>query len=162
MQVDEIAILDLASSELNFFRSLKELTLKSAEYIKSENMEDLMSILQEKQALISRYNVFVEEWNKVGSLLEIKDGYYNPDFWNLLFQIFEAKSSEKGPFSVKLRSLIGQTKTLAEELIKIEDDLQEVLNEYVKRLRVRISQISKGRDACKGYAKAGGASLFGR
>jgi len=162
LQVDEIAILDLASSELHFFSSLKELTLRSANHIESENMEDLMSVLQEKQVLISRYKVFAEEWNKIGLSLEIKDGYYNPDFWNLLFQIFEAKSSKKGPFSVKLRELIGQTKTLAEELVKIEDGLQEALNEYVKRLRIRISQISKGRDACKGYASAGGAPLFGR
>ena len=162
MQVNEITVLDLASSELEFLHSFRKLILRSAENIKSENMEELMSVLQEKQTMISKYNVFLEEWNKIGLFLKIKDGYNNPDFLNLLFQIFPADSSEKSRFSAKLESLVNQRKTLVEELIKIEDDAQEVLNDYVKRLRARISQVSKGRDACKGYAAAGGASLFGR
>ncbi|MCL1874686.1 MAG: hypothetical protein FWF87_00335 [Synergistaceae bacterium] len=161
MQVDEIAILDLASSELEFFRSLEKLILRSADHIKSENMEELISILQEKQAMISRYGVILEEWNKIGLSLEIEDGCNNPDFVNLLFQMFPAESSQKSAFSVKLELLIEQRKTLIEKLIKIEDDSQEVLNEYVKRLRGRISQVSKGRDACKGYARAGGSPLYG-
>jgi hypothetical protein len=162
LQVDEITILDLASSELKFFRSLKELILLSANHIKSEKIEDLMSVLREKQTMISRYDVILEEWNKIGISLDIEYGYNNPDFWNLLFQIFKEESSEKSHFSVKLSELIEQIKSLTEELIKIEDDAQEVLNEYVKRLRSRISQVSKGRDACKGYASAGGAYLYGR
>ena len=159
MQVEEVTVLDLASSELEFFRSLKKLIMKSTEHIESENMDDLMHVLKEKQNMISQYNVILEEWNKIGTSLEIKDGYNNPDFWRSLFNMFSAGSSEKGCFSDKLELFIEQRKTLVEELLKMEDDAREVLNEYVKRLRSRISQISKGRDACKGYAAAGGASL---
>ena len=162
MQVDEIAVLDLASSELEFFRSLRELILQSVDYIKSENMEELVPVLQEKQAMISRYDVILEEWNKIGLCFNIKNGRNNPDFWNLLFQALSAGSSLNGVFSVKIKSLIEQIKTLAEELLKTEDDAQEDLNEYVKRLRARISQVSKGRNACKGYASAGGSYLPGR
>ena len=158
MPVEEVTILDLASSELEFFRSLKKLILQSSEQIELENMDNLMHVLQEKQKMISQYDVISEEWNKIGLSLEIKDGYNNPDFWKYLFNMFSAGSSEKGCFSDKLELLLEQRKTLVEELLKIQDDAREVLNEYVKRLRSRISQISKGRDACKGYAAAGGAS----
>jgi hypothetical protein len=125
-------------------------------------MEELMYVLQEKQTMISRYDVIFDEWNEIASSLEIKEGRNNPDFWNLLLERFNAESSSKGSFSVKLRELIGQIKTLAEELIRIEDEAQEVLNDYVKRLRARISQVSKGKDACKGYARIGGAYVFDR
>jgi flagellar hook-associated protein FlgK len=162
LQVDEIAILDLASSELEFFRSLRELVRQSADHIKSENMEELVLVLQEKQAMISQYNIILEEWNKIGLSFEIEEGRNNFDFWTLLFNALSAESSKTEFFSAKIKSLIEQIKTLAEELLKTEDDAQEGLNEYVKRLRTRISQISKGRDACKGYASASGSSLPGR
>lgn len=161
MQVDEIVVLDLASTELEFFRNLKKLILRSTDYIKSENMEELISVLQEKQVMISRYEVILEEWNKIGLCLEIEDGRNNPDFINLLFQKLPAESSQKSTFSAKIESLIEQRKTLIEELLKIEDEAQEVLNSYVNRLRSRIFQVSKGRDACKGYARAGGSLLYG-
>ena len=159
MQADEIAILDLASSELEFFRSLKKLVQRSAELIKSENMEELILVLEEKQTLISRYEVILNEWDNIGSSLGINGGRDNPDFWQLLLHELSGGSTEKGSFSGKIDSLLEQIKALADELVKMEDDSQEVLNEYVKRLRARISQVSKGRDACKGYASAGGSSL---
>ena len=162
MQVDETVILDLASSELEFFRSLKELILRAAQNINSENMEELMVVLQEKQEIISRYDIIWDEWNNIGLSLGIKDGRNNPDFWVLLFQMLPGGSSEKSLCSVKLKSLLEQSKVLVEELLKTEDDAQEVLNEYVERLRARISQVSKGRNACKGYASAGGSSFSGR
>ena len=162
MRVNEIAVLDLASTELEFFRSLRELISQSVDYIKSENMEELIPVLQEKQAMISRYDVIMEEWKEIGLSFDIKDGRNNPDFWTLLFQALPDKSSENGGFSVKIKSLIEQIKTLTEELLKTEDDAQEGLNEYVKRLRTRISEVSKGRDACKGYASASGSLLPGR
>jgi len=162
LQADEIAVLDLASSELEFFRTLRELIMQSANLIKSENMEELLPVLQEKQALISRYDVILEEWNKIGLSLEINEGRNNPDFWTLMLQALPGKSSNNEFFSVKIKSLIEQIKTLTEELLKTEDDAQEGLNEYVKRLRTRISEVSKGRDACKGYASASGSLLPGR
>ena len=159
MQVDEVAILDLASSELEFFRSLKKLILQSAELINSENMEELMLVLEEKQAMISRYEVFLEEWNNIGVSLCIEDGCDNTEFWTLLLQTLSSESSEKSPFYVKLKSLLLQTKTLTEELVNTENCSQEVLNEYIKNLRGRISQVSKGRNACKGYASANGSFI---
>ncbi|MCL1941339.1 MAG: hypothetical protein FWG09_05300 [Synergistaceae bacterium] len=122
-------------------------------------MEELMFVLEEKQTVISRYEVILEEWNNIGSSLGIKDGRDNPDFWQLLFKALSDGSPGKSDFSEKLDPLLGEIKALADELVKMEDESQEVLNEYVKRLRDRISQVSKGRDACKGYASAGGASL---
>jgi hypothetical protein len=136
--------------------------MRFADHVKTENMEELLFILHEKDSIISRYNLILKEWNKIGLSLDIKDGYNNPDFMNLLFQMFPPLSSGKGSFSVKLESFVNQKKTLLEELIKIEDGVQEDLSDYVKRLRVRISQVSKGRDACKGYAQAGGSSISGR
>ncbi|MCL2767509.1 MAG: hypothetical protein FWE49_02100 [Synergistaceae bacterium] len=162
MQVDEAAILDLASSELEFFRSLKKLIKLSADLINSENMEELMVVLEEKQTMISRYEIILEEWNSIGLSLDIKDGRDNPDFWVILFQALQDDQSKNDVFSVKLRSLFEQIKTLAEESVNIEDNSQEVLNEYVKRLRTRISQVSKGRNACKGYASASGGSISSR
>ena len=158
MQADKIAILDLAYSELEFFHSLKKLILQSADFINSENMEELMVVLEEKQTMISRYDAILEEWNNIGLSFDIKDGRNNPDFRDLLFRALPDESSENEAFSVKLKSAFEQIKVLAEELVNIEDDSQEVLNEYVKRLRARISQVSKGRKACKGYASASGAS----
>jgi len=162
LQVDEAAILDLASSELEFFRSLKKLIKLSADLINSENMEELMVVLEEKQTMISRYEIILEEWNSIGLSLDIKDGRDNPDFWVILFQALQDDQSKNDVFSVKLRSLFEQIKTLAEESVNIEDNSQEVLNEYVKRLRTRISQVSKGRNACKGYASASGGSISSR
>ena len=162
MQVNEIVILDLAASELEFFRSLKKLILQSADLINSENMEELMFVLQEKQAVISRYDIILEEWNNISLSLGIKDGRDNPEFFTLLSQALSDESSEKRAFFAKLESLFEQIKVLVEELIKMEDDSQEVLSEYAKRLRVRISQVSKGRNACKGYASASGTSLYCR
>ena len=162
MQADEIAILDLASSELAFFRSLKELVLQSADFINSENMEELIPVLEEKQREISKYDVILKEWRDIGLSFGIKDGRDNPDFWTLMFEALSKDLPEKRVFSDKLKSLVEQTKALIEELIKTEGDSQEVLNEYVKRLRSRISQLSKGRNACKGYASASGSPLSGR
>jgi len=165
LQADVIAVLDLAYSELEFFHSLKKLVLRSAELINSENMEELMYVLQEKQTLISQYNVILKEWNDIGLSLGMEGGRDNPDFWTLLFQALSDESSEKpekNAFSVKLKSLFKQIKALTEESINIENDSQEVLNEYIKRLRIRISQVSKGRNACKGYASASGSPISSR
>ena len=162
MQVDKTAILDLASSELEFFRSLKQLVLLSAELIKSESMEELMPVLEGKQTMISKYEIILGEWNNIGLSLGMKVGCDDPDFRMLLFQAISHELCEESSFLVRLKSLFEQIKALAEESICIEDDSQEVLNEYVKRLRARISQVSKGRNACKGYASASGSSITNR
>jgi hypothetical protein len=162
LQVDKTVILDLASSELEFFRSLKELVLRSAELIKSENMEELMPVLEGKQTMISKHKDILGEWNGIGLSLGLKVGCDDTDFRMQLFQALSNELFEESSFFVKLKSIFEQIKTLAEESICIEDDSQEVLNEYVKRLRARISQVSKGRDACRGYASASGSSLYSR
>jgi len=159
LQVDATAILDLASSELEFFRSLKKLILRSADLIESENMEELMLILEEKQTVISRYEVILGEWNDIGLSLGIKVGCEDPDFRMLLFQSMPNESPEEIAFSAKLKSLFEQIKTIIDESISVEDNSQELLDEYVKKLRARISQVSKGRNACKGYASASGSSI---
>ena len=159
MQVDVTAILDLASSELEFFRSLKKLILRSADLIESENMEELMLILEEKQTVISRYEVILGEWNDIGLSLGIKVGCEDPDFRMLLFQSMPNESPEEIAFIAKLKSLFEQIKTIIDESISVEDNSQELLDEYVKKLRARISQVSKGRNACKGYASASGSSI---
>ena len=162
MQVDKTAILDLASSELEFFRSLKELVLHSAELIKSENMEELMPVLEGKMTMISKHQVILGEWNDIGLSLGLKIGRDDTDFRMKLFQALSSDLFEESSFLIRLKSIFEQIKALAEESICIEDDSQEVLNEYVKRLRARISQVSKGRNACRGYASASGSSITSR
>ena len=142
---------DLLSEELGLYRSLRALVSRELEAIVlNEDMEELLNILQEKDAVISRLQLLVDSWQDALSDSGLRGTRGADGFWDqLLASLSEAHSDE-------LSQALQKTRAAAEELTKAEAGAQEELERHFAGLREKLASMTRGREAVIGYTKMGG------
>jgi hypothetical protein len=118
----------------------------------NEDMEELLSILLEKQELISRLQLLADSW--ADALPPDMDEVRGTEgFWNKLSEMFSEEQS------TELNELLAKTKDAAEDLMKAEKNVQADLEKHVQQLREKMLKMKRGRTAFIGYAKMGGGQF---
>ncbi len=74
----------LAEEEVALYRSLGELVDFEEERVRDADMEGLLSVLRQKQRIISRQEALFERWNEVSVSLGIEEVREGSMFWNTL------------------------------------------------------------------------------
>ena len=116
-------------------------------------MEQLLSILSEKQEVISSLQLLADSWMDALPLLGIDDLRGTPGFWNKLGALFSEEQS------AELNDLLSETRAAAEDLMEAEKNVQTELEKHVQQLREKMLEFKHGRSAVIGYAKMGGGQL---
>ncbi len=146
----EKALSSLVASELALFNELSLLVEKEEECVRAEDMEALLSILQEKQDVISRQESIQEGWGSIASSLGISEGRDGPSFWDFL----SAHLGEEG--ANDLKASLSVIRDVAGKVLEQEVRVQALLEQHVESLRKQMAQVSRGKKALHGYSKAGG------
>ena len=145
---------DLLSEELGLYRTLRAMVSRELEAILlNEDMEELLDILQEKDAVIFRLQLLVDSWQDALSDLGLQGTRGADGVWEqLLASLPEAHSGE-------LSQALQETRAIAEELSKAEASAQEELERYLSGLREKLASMTRGREAVIGYTKMGGSTF---
>lgn len=144
-------IKDLLSEELGLYHALRMMVSRELEAIVlDEDMEALLNILQEKQALISQLQLLTDSWQDVLSELGLGGTRGSDGFWAQLQALLP--ESHAGEFS----RLLQETRVAAEDLMKGEARAQEELEKHLGGLREKLASMTRGREAFIGYTKMGG------
>lgn len=149
LQVDEKILIDLINSESELYSQLLSLAPQAMSFIDSEDMEGLLTVLQEKQKIISKIELLSDSWDEVGARFGMPHGRVETDFWDKFMNVIPEKISST------LKTSLVQMRAIAENVLSADKVAQEVLEGYVNNLRARMAQVSNGRNAFKGYATVG-------
>jgi hypothetical protein len=114
------------------------------------DMEKLLSILQEKQNVISRLQLLSDAWGDALPMLGLEELRGTSGFWEKLSTLFPEKES------VEFDQVLSKTRSAAEDLMDAEKNVQTELEKHVEQLRSRMLQVTHGRSAFINYAKMGG------
>lgn len=144
-------IKDLLSEELGLYHTLRTMVSRELEAIVlDEDMEGLLNILQEKQALIAQLQLLVDSWRDVLSEAGIREMRGMDGFWDQLHTLLpEDRASE-------FTRILQEARSAAEELMRAETCAQEELEKHVGGLREKLASMTRGREAFIGYTKMGG------
>ncbi len=145
----ENVLSSLVSSELALFNELALLVDKEEECVLAEDMECLLTVLQEKQDVISRQEKIHEEWSSVSASLGISEGRDGPVFWSHLGELL-------GDGADDLKSSLSVIRDVAGRVLEQEIRVQTILEQHVDALRKQMAQVSQGKKALHGYSKSGG------
>lgn len=141
----------LLFEELGLYHALRTMVSRELEAIVLDrDMEALLSILQEKQALISQLQILTDSWNDVLSESGLGGARGADGFWDQLQALLP--EAHTGEFS----RLLQETRTAAEDLMKGEARAQEELEKHLGGLREKLVSMNRGREAVVGYTKMGG------
>ena len=145
---------DLLSEELGLYRTLRAMVSRELEAILlNEDMEELLDILQEKDAVIFRLQLLVDSWQDALSDSGLQGTRGADGFWEqLLASLPEAHSGE-------LSQALQETRAVAEELTRAEASAQEELERHLSGLREKLAAMTRGREAVIGYTKMGGSTF---
>jgi hypothetical protein len=145
---------NLLTLELSLYNTLRKMVLREMEAIVlNEDMEELLSILQEKQDVISRLQLLVDSWADTLPMLKLEESRGTADFWEKLAAFFPAEQA------AELKAALVETRAAGEELTEAEKRVQVELEKHVQQLRDKMLQMTRGRSAVIGYAKMGGGRL---
>ena len=140
--------------EQGMYDTLRKMVSREMEAIVlNGDMEELLSILQEKQEVISRLQLLSDSWVDVIPSLGLEESRGMSGFWEKLAALFSAEAS--GEFS----HILSETRSAAEDLMEAEAKVQTELEKHVEQLREKMLQMKQGRSAFIGYAKMGGGNL---
>ena len=106
MQDDILSkVKNLLTLELGVYTTLRKMVLREMEaVVLNENMEELLTILQEKQDVISRLQLLVDSWADAFPMLDMDENRGTEGFWEKLAALFpEEQTSE-------LRTLLAETR----------------------------------------------------
>lgn len=146
-------IKNLLVLEGNMYETLRRMVSRELEAILLHgNMEELLSILNEKQEVISRLQLLADSWTDTSSLLGI-DESHDVSIWSKLPELFSEEQI------AELNSLRSETRAAAEDLMEAEKDVQTELEKHALQLREKMLAFKHGRSAAVGYAKMGGGQL---
>ncbi|MPL96815.1 hypothetical protein SDC9_42999 [bioreactor metagenome] len=141
----------LASTELALYNELALLVQKEGECVRSGNLDCLLSILVEKQDVISRQELVQEGWNTICSGLGLSEGRDGPVFW-------EKVASLLGPDGTDdLKASLVVIRDVAGSVLEEEQEVQTLLEEHVADLRKEMLRLNRGKKAVHGYYKSGGS-----
>ena len=140
--------------EQGMYDTLRKMVSREMEAIVlNGDMEELLSILEEKQEVISRLQLLSDSWADVIPALGLEELRGTAGFWESLEALFSAEDS--GEFSQTL----SKTRSAAEDLMEAEARVQAELEKHVEQLRGKMLKMKQGRSAFIGYAKMGGGIL---
>jgi ribosome biogenesis GTPase A len=144
-------IKNLLSREMGIYGTLKTMVSRELEAIVlNHDMQELLSILQEKQEVISSLQLLADTWTDVLSSVGFEESRGTPGFWEKLSEFFSEEEN------VEFNQILSETRTAAEDLMKAEEKVQAELEKHVQQLREKMLQMQQGRSAFIGYAKTGG------
>jgi hypothetical protein len=145
---------DLLTLELGLYTALRKIVLREMEaVVLNEDMEELLTILQEKQDVISRLQLLVDSWADALPMPELEESRGTEGFWERLAALFPDEET------AELRALLAETRAAGEEVTEAEKRVQVELEKHVQQLRGKMLQMTRGRSALIGYAKMGGGHL---
>lgn len=141
----------LAATELALYNELAALVDKEMELVRSGNLEELLEVLTEKQDIISRQELVQEGWNTLCIKLGSTEGRDGPVFWDKV-------AAHLGPVGADdLKASLAVIRDTAGKVLEEELKVQALLEECVEDLRQQMIQLDRGKQAVKGYIKAGGS-----
>ena len=140
--------------EGDMYRTLRKMVSRELEAILLHgDMEELLSILNEKQEVISRLQLLADSWMDALPLLGIDELRGTSSFWNKLSVMFSEEQA------AELNNILSETRAAAEDLMEAEKSVQTELEKHVQKLREKMLEFKQGRSAVIGYAKMGGGQL---
>ena len=140
--------------EQGMYDTLRKMVSREMEAIVlNVDMEELLSILQEKQEVISRLQLLSDSWVDLIPALGLEDLRGTSGFWEKLAALFSTE--ESGEFA----KILLEARSAAENLMEAEARVQTELEKHVEQLREKMLSMKQGRSAFIGYAKMGGGNL---
>ncbi len=146
----ETDLSSLVSSELALYNELAVLVRQENECVSSGNMESLLSILADKQDVISRQERIQEGWNFFCGGIGLEEGREGPSFWEKIGNLLGNSGTSE------LKSSLAVIRDTAKGVLEEEMKVQELLEAHVKDLRMQMLQLSRGKKAVRGYSANGG------
>jgi hypothetical protein len=141
----------LLNLELNIYATLRKMVSRELEAILLDgDMEKLLSILREKQDVISRLQLLSDTWGDALPMLGLEELRGTSGFWENLSALFSEEQS------VEFNQILSKTRSAAEDLMNAEKTVQTELEKHVEQLRGKMRQMTHGRSAFINYAKLGG------
>lgn len=137
----------LVQEELGLYKSLGELVDDEERMVRGSDMEGLLEVLQQKQAVISRQEFLLERWNQISASLGLGDGREGPVFWNAL----AARIGESGYNHVV--SSINEIRELGQRLLDRESAIRAELEENLAEMRATLLKMGRNRVAMRGYSQ---------
>ncbi|GAB1486781.1 hypothetical protein MASR2M79_18320 [Aminivibrio sp.] len=151
MQADfEGDLSSLASSELALYNELAVLVRQEHKCVLSGDMESLLSVLADKQDVISRQELIQEGWNSFCWKIGLEEGREGPDFWEKIGSFLGSS------VTAELKASLTAIRDTARRVLDEELEVQELLEVHVKDLRRQMLQLSRGKKAVRGYTANGG------
>jgi hypothetical protein len=143
----------LVEEELSLYKALDSLVDVEEQKVRESDMEGLLEILQQKQSVISRQEILLENWNQLSTTLGISGGREGPVFWNTLAD----RIGESGYNQIVLQ--LNEIKELGQKLLYRESEIRASLEENLAEMRKTLLQMGRNRVAMKGYSQ-GIASIY--
>lgn len=137
----------MVEEELSLYRSLASLVDIEEEKVKMSDMEGLLEILQQKQSIISRQEILLEQWNKISEDLGLSGGREGPVFWNAL----AVRIGESG-YNQIVHS-IDEIRELGQALLDREAIIRQNLEENLAEMRKTLLNMGRNRVAMRGYSQ---------
>ena len=155
MQDDALSkIKNLLTLEGDMYGTLRKMvSLELEAILLHKDMEQLLSILSEKQEVISRLQLLADSWMDTLPIMGIDDLRGTSEFWNKLGELFSEEQA------AELNDALSETRTAAEDLMEAEKSVQGELEKHVQQLREKMLEFKQGRSAVIGYAKMGGGQF---
>ena len=155
MQDDTLKkIKNLLILEGDMYATLRKMVSRELEAILlHKDMEELLSILNEKQEIISRLQLLADSWMDALPVLGIDEPRGTSGFWDKLSALFSQEQA------AELNEVLSETRASAEDLMEAEKSVQAELEKHVQQLREKMLEFKHGRSAVIGYAKMGGGQL---
>ena len=141
----------LLNLELNLYNTLRKMVSRELEAIILDgDMEKLLSILQEKQDVISQLQLLSDACADALPVLGLEELRGTSGFWEKLSTLFPEEQS------IEFNQILLETRSAAEDLMDAEKTVQTELEKHVEQLRSRMREMTHGRSAFINYAKMGG------
>jgi len=138
-------ISDLLDQELKIYEDLRLQVDREILAIDEGDMDRLVSILEEKQSIISRQEEILSRWEDVSTSLGIDQKRETPLFWSKLLEVIGRDSYEK------LVDKVERLKDMASLNLSSENIAQEKMKDKLKDLKSKMNRMANGKKAVKGY-----------
>ena len=146
---------ELLTRELKLCQTLRAMISRELEAIVLDgDMDALLKILNQKSEIISEMQLLADAWLDIinDNNLENNNNLNNSGF-------VAGKILAMFPDNDEIKLLIDQTKTIADSIMKAEDQAQAELEKYAAGLRSQMASRAHGRNAAAAYSKMGGSII---
>lgn len=137
----------LVDEELSLYQSLGKLVDEEETKVIESDMEGLLSVLRDKQSVISRQEMLLEKWNEISASLGLDEGREGALFWNALSQ----KIGENGCKQITAR--IDEIREMGQKLLDRESIIRGKLEANLAEMRETLLRMGRNRSALRGYSR---------